>query len=312
LAGRKKSDPYDRPAMRFRIALAAVLVFAIVDAAQGFGLIGSPPTRVASASSRADVETVPAAAAGTTVTADPIGDAPDAPPATVAPPASDAPTPSTSPSTEPTVVPAAAATTRATPPDPVVARVVVGELAVYDTPGAPKPAHVLSATTEFRNPRVLLATQERDGWVQVMLPIRPNGSTGWVRASSVTLSTVPDVLDVDVAAHRLTWGRHGDVVLSVAAATGAPSSLTPLGTFFVTDVLPEDPGGAYGAWLLALDGHSDAFTEFDGGDARIAIHGTNDPSSIGRAASFGCVRVDADTLARLAAAIAPGTPVVIH
>ena len=97
---------------------------------------------------------------------------------------------------------------------------------------------------------------------------------------------------------------------TIDAVASAPDAAAD--PFFVTDVLAEPPNGAYGSWSLALDGHSDAFAEFQGGDARIAIHGTNDPSSIGRAASFGCVRVDADTLARLAAAIAPGTPVVIH
>ena len=60
------------------------------------------------------------------------------------------------------------------------------------------------------------------------------------------------------------------------------------------------------------NGHSDTFTEFDGGDAWIAIHGTNDPSSIGAAVSSGCVRVAADPLTALAAGLPAGTPVVIR
>jgi len=77
-------------------------------------------------------------------------------------------------------------------------------------------------------------------------------------------------------------------------------------------VLPYPSGSEYGAWVVALNGHSDAFTEFEGGDARIAIHGTNDPSSIGRASSNGCVRVTGDALALLANSLPPGTPVTIH
>jgi lipoprotein-anchoring transpeptidase ErfK/SrfK len=297
--------------MRSRVALAAVLVFAVVDAAQGVGLLGSSvPRRVAAPANfrAAVVQTVPAAGPDPSEPGA-ATDAPLLPPATT-----DAPSLPIALPTTPWSIPTSAAPTRTTrpPPDPVVARVIATQLVVYDDPGDPQPAHVLAPTTEFGNPRILLATQARDGWVQVMLPVRPNGSTGWVRAGTVALSTVPDVLDVDEAAHRLTWGRHGDVVLSVAVATGAPSSPTPRGTFFITDVLPQDPSGPYGAWLLALDGHSDTFTEFEGGDARIAVHGTNDPASLGQSASFGCVRVDADTLARLATAIAPGTPVVIH
>jgi lipoprotein-anchoring transpeptidase ErfK/SrfK len=133
-----------------------------------------------------------------------------------------------------------------------------------------------------------------------------------VPASSVALSPVPDVIDVDLAAHRLTWGRTGALVLDAVVGVGSAASPTPTGTFFVTDVLPDDPNGPHGAWVLALNAHSDAFTEFEGGDARIAIHGTNDPSSIGRSVSSGCVRVDAETLATLAHAIALGTPVIIH
>jgi lipoprotein-anchoring transpeptidase ErfK/SrfK len=296
--------------MRLRVAVLAVLAFAVLDLAQGFGLLGDGPNAVMhdSAAMAERVALLPADSTppttSTTQDATPTlpvasGTAgPTPPPTTVATTTTTGPAPTTSP--------------KQTPPDPVVARVVAPTFEVYSNPGDKAPFVVLPARTEFGNPRVVLALQERDGWVQVMLPVRPNGSLGWTKSTSVTLSPVPDVIDVDVNAHTLTWGRSGDVVLSVPVATGAPSSPTPLGTFYVTDVLREDPNGALGAWVLALNGHSDALTEFEGGDARIAIHGTNDQSSIGRAASFGCVRVDAGSLARLAAEITPGTPVVIH
>jgi lipoprotein-anchoring transpeptidase ErfK/SrfK len=68
-----------------------------------------------------------------------------------------------------------------------------------------------------------------------------------------------------------------------------------------------NPRGAYGAWIIA-----EALTTFDGGDPRIAIHGTNDPASIGRPELNRCVRVDTGPLDALRAALMPGTPVVIH
>jgi lipoprotein-anchoring transpeptidase ErfK/SrfK len=49
-----------------------------------------------------------------------------------------------------------------------------------------------------------------------------------------------------------------------------------------------------------------------GGGDQLAIHGTNDASSIGRSASAGCLRVSEATLARLRRVLRLGTPVVIH
>jgi lipoprotein-anchoring transpeptidase ErfK/SrfK len=52
-------------------------------------------------------------------------------------------------------------------------------------------------------------------------------------------------------------------------------------------------------------------TEFGGGDGQVGIHGTNDPSSIGRPVSHGCVRVANDVITRLATTIPIGTQVTI-
>jgi lipoprotein-anchoring transpeptidase ErfK/SrfK len=185
-------------------------------------------------------------------------------------------------------------------------------VAVYATPGDRTAVGALAATTEFGNPRILPVVQLGGDWLRVQLPTRPNGSEGWIRARDAALDQVDDEVDVDLAARTLTWSRAGVVQLQVSAAVGAPASPTPVGRFFVTDVLPETPGGSYGAWVVALDAHSDAFTEFEGGDARIAIHGTDAPSSIGAGVSAGCVRLADAPLAQLAAALVAGTPVVVH
>ena len=199
------------------------------------------------------------------------------------------------------------------PPPAVVARILRNPVPLFAQPGDAQPELTLSSTTEFGNARVLLATARRGDWFSVLVPVRPNGDELWVRAGDVTLSTVPDLIRIDIASRSLTWTRAGRVELSVPVAVGAPTTPTPLGTFFVTDVVPQsNPSGAYGAWIIALNGHSDAYTRFEGGDPRIAIHGTNDPSSIGQPVSNGCVRVDAGSLDALRAALVPGTPVIVH
>ena len=166
--------------------------------------------------------------------------------------------------------------------------------------------------SELGSPRVFLVTGQGDGWVHVMLPLRPNGSEGWVRAQDVTVSTVADRIDVDLGARSLVWHRGAQVLLEATVGIGAPMTPTPPGTYYVTDILAQDPSGPYGAWIVALNGHSESFTTFDGGDPRLAIHGTNQPASIGAAASSGCVRADATDLVALAAGVPLGTPVVIR
>jgi lipoprotein-anchoring transpeptidase ErfK/SrfK len=185
-------------------------------------------------------------------------------------------------------------------------------LAVRATPRVATPVVTLPAATTFGTPRVLLATARRGSWYRVLLPTRPNGSTGWVRAVDVTVRPLPDVVRVDLAARSLTWTRHGAVVLTTPVAIGAPETPTPAGAFFVTDLLQNaEPAGAYGPFALGLSAHSDTLSEFAGGDGQIGIHGTDAPWSIGQAVSHGCVRVPDDVVDHLAHGLPLGTPVVI-
>ena len=52
-------------------------------------------------------------------------------------------------------------------------------------------------------------------------------------------------------------------------------------------------------------------TEFAGGDGQVGLHGTADPSSIGNAASNGCVRLPNEVVVALEALLPLGTPVTI-
>ncbi len=306
-----------RVALVRHVALAVTVVAGIVVAVDPhpFAWPGDVPTvAIGPAIDGATATTVPAprvpdgdslrfaaldvpepSAPATTVTEPP----PTVPPTTAAP----APTPAPTTPAPDTVAPRPAA---------VVAEVKVPVLMVYPAEGAAQPNVAFYGTTELGTPRVLLTTAVRGQWTQVLMPTRPNGSTGWIHTADADLSTVDDAVDVDLAARTLTWTRGNQVVLRVPSAVGARSTPTPTGTFFVTDVVPYDPNGPDGAWVIALNGHSDAYTSFEGGDARIAIHGTNDPSSIGEAVSNGCVRVDAGPLDALRAQLPLGTPVTVH
>jgi len=158
----------------------------------------------------------------------------------------------------------------------------------------------------------LLVTAEQGDFVQVSLPTRPNGSTGWVRTDDVELRSTQLAITVDRASHRLTVTNGGEQVIETSVAIGTTENPTPAGNFYVTDLVQtDDANGAYGPFALGLSGHSETLSEFGGGDGQIAIHGTNDSSSIGNSVSHGCVRVPNDVVNQLAKVIPLGAPVTV-
>lgn len=181
----------------------------------------------------------------------------------------------------------------------------------------------LSNPTPYEPPQPLvLGVVERQGdWIEVQLPVRPNGTTGWVRARDVELATTTRSIRVSLTDRRVQLVDAGAVLLDVPAGIGRPSTPTPTGWFTVTDIVPSaNPEGGYGPVALALDGYSEAMDSFvgeNGGDTPdakapvLAIHGTNRPSTVGAAQSNGCPRLFNDDMVQLAELTPAGTPVFI-
>jgi lipoprotein-anchoring transpeptidase ErfK/SrfK len=150
-------------------------------------------------------------------------------------------------------------------------------------------------------------------WLEVMLPVRPNGTVGWIRTSNVDLSLDPFRIDIDVSERRLDLYEGDVLTLSTEIAVGVGATPTPHGQFYLAELLqPPDPNGVYGPYAFGLSGFSEVLDRFAGGDGVIGIHGTNDPSSLGREVSHGCIRVHNDVIVDLAATVPLGTPVSIH
>jgi lipoprotein-anchoring transpeptidase ErfK/SrfK len=218
---------------------------------------------------------------------------------------------SASPATAPSG-PAAPAGPAEAPPVPV-ARAKLAELPVYANAADSAPTRTLRNPTAFGSLLTLLVVGADGPSLHVVLPLRPNGATGWVRATDVDVVPLDDRIDIDLGARQLTWARAGSVLMQQAVAIGAPSSPTPAGLFFVTDVVDQEPSGLYGPWAVALSGYSDTYRAPEGeGDYRIAIHGTNRPDSIGKNVSQGCARLPNHLVTTLAAGVPLGTPVTIH
>ncbi len=147
----------------------------------------------------------------------------------------------------------------------------------------------------------------------VLLPWAPNGRTGWIRLAGRRIVHTPVWVRVDRSAHRLWLMRGPRRLAGWSVTVGAPVSPTPTGRFSVTDPISTgDPTGPFGSFAFGLTGHQPHLPPgWTGGD-QLAIHGTNEPWLLGRAASAGCVRVSARALAVLERWLRPGTPVVVQ
>jgi lipoprotein-anchoring transpeptidase ErfK/SrfK len=146
----------------------------------------------------------------------------------------------------------------------------------------------------------------------VLLPLRPNGSTGWIRMTEATFSPIHYRVTVELGAHRLRVFQDNNVVLEDTVAVGAPATPTPLGRFYVRALLrAPNPNTVYGPYAFGLSGHSNVLEEFNGGDAEVGIHGNNDASVLGKDVSHGCVRMSNDMITTLTTFLPLGTPVEI-
>ena len=152
-------------------------------------------------------------------------------------------------------------------------------------------------------------------WIKVALPVRPNGTTGWIRADRVRLQRTRWRVVVDRSRRLATVFRSGRVMRRMRVVVGAPSTPTPLGRFAVYEAIKQaNPGGFIGPWALHLTAFSNVLDNYGGGPGRVALHGRSGASlldPLGTARSHGCVRMLNADIRYLARRIGPGTPVRI-
>jgi lipoprotein-anchoring transpeptidase ErfK/SrfK len=191
-----------------------------------------------------------------------------------------------------------------------VATVKGSSVGVYDSPVQTEPTRSLASPQADGSTLVLLVQDQRPDWFKVLLPVRPNGSTGWIKAGEVTVATHDYRIEVQVSAHHLTVWKGNDVFLEDTVAVGASATPTALGEFYTTGLIAVSPSQPfYGPYAYPLSGYSEVLFSFAGGEGQMGIHGTDDPSSLGRSVSNGCIRMSNASITKLAKTLPAGVPV---
>lgn len=111
--------------------------------------------------------------------------------------------------------------------------------------------------------------------------------------------SIPYKIDVSIQKRTLTLYKDNQMIKTYPIAVGAILSGTPIGEFVIVNREP-NPGGPFGVMWLSLS------------KLHYGIHGTNNPSSIGKAVSKGCIRMYNQDVLELASIVPNGTKVYIH
>ncbi|WP_160677484.1 L,D-transpeptidase [Clostridium sp. C8-1-8] len=107
-------------------------------------------------------------------------------------------------------------------------------------------------------------------------------------------------ITINTADHTLTLYKNDIVFKSYPVAVGKASTPTPKGTFKIINKAV-NPGGPFGSRWMGLNATSGDY----------GIHGTNNPSSIGKNISNGCIRMFNNNVIELFNLVPIGTVVKI-
>jgi hypothetical protein len=198
---------------------------------------------------------------------------------------------------------------------PALLAVITRDLPITSRPGGGRVLGSMPSSSVFiHTPTVAwIQSTTADGrYGRVTVPFRGGHVDGWISLAGLKLRSTPITVHVSLSRHLVVVDRLGTEILRFAAANGSRSSPTPPGTYFVTDRVPFDPSGPYGAFAFGISGIQMHLPPGWSLSDQLAIHGTNDPGSIGLSVSAGCLRVSARALLELEPLLRLGTPVIIQ
>lgn len=140
---------------------------------------------------------------------------------------------------------------------------------------------ILNANASITNPNLLYVGQ------RIIIPGFPDPNS------------LPYHIHIFISGKTLRLLKDNVLQKTYPIAVGRILFATPVGNYIIINKHP-NPGGPFGAMWMSLS------------KEHYGIHGTNDPSSIGKAVSRGCVRMHNQDVIELAAKVPIGTAVSIH
>lgn len=106
-------------------------------------------------------------------------------------------------------------------------------------------------------------------------------------------------IDVSASKRQLKLFDGNKLIKTYPIAVGKMLTPTPTGTYTIINKQP-NPGGPFGVLWMGLSA------------PHYGIHGTNNPSSIGKKVSHGCIRMFNHDVLELSSKVRVGTSVYIH
>jgi lipoprotein-anchoring transpeptidase ErfK/SrfK len=198
---------------------------------------------------------------------------------------------------------------------PAAGEMLVHSVAVRKTP-SPQ-ASVIKVMKAFRpdfRPQEMFAVRKATGsdgevWYRVSIPMRPNGTYGWIPANAVSLKPTHSQIVINLNRRTIDLYRFGKHKWHGPVAIGAPGRETPVGHYYVATRFVPYHDTFLGVFAEETSAYS-KLTEWPGGGV-VGIHGTSLPQLLGKAVSHGCVRVSNTTARRLRTLAPLGTPIWI-
>jgi len=189
-------------------------------------------------------------------------------------------------------------------------------------PGGSKKRTLKAETRSGEIARYLVVKRKKvDGvdWVGLRPPWRGNRAVVWARADQFRIFRAPTRLVLRLKSRVLTLKVGGKVRWRTGVVIGKPSTPTPRGLFALydryrvtrTNLGPE--WADFRPWVFELTAHSEKLRRFQGGPARIALHGRHGKlrAPLGTARSNGCIRVPDHKLRSIRRNAILGTPILI-
>jgi len=190
------------------------------------------------------------------------------------------------------------------------------EPATYDRPGGAQivPEYVwpdgtaynyaLANPTYHGNPLTLQVVRGAPGdeWIEVQLPVRPAGTTAWVKAVDWNWSSTDIRVTISLSNRKLEVFQGGALIREPLVHVGSETRPTPLLSMGYVDELVSNETDVISLGLYADEMPGEYFS----GLPRVGIRGWNRPMSEDQTTS-GSVRVTEAVFAELQQHLAPGT-----